>query len=411
MGIYTVNNDQAADQTVQYLLDMVIKGILDLMSNHVQAIVLTGGFGRGEGGVYKNKDGYHLVNDLDIAVFVKDNYCHVKKKYSSLLEQLGSNLQAHAKGLKQIDIHITNRWVYRFVPNLVIYYEIKNGYKTIYGSVNLSKLMPDLKADNLPIFDGTNYFRSRGSGMLLPALYFLTNNLDHPKIRKNFQIEMQKACLAMGDAILLMARQYHYSYQERLHRVKTLEKNNNIVPERLLGKVTTLYCWGSERKLRPSFEWAGNKAMIEKWFEVRNTFGEFFLWFESKRLNKGFRGWLHYSDYIHKNGVCEPWDVKLWNLLVKGKVLIKSCRESIHRKCTKCKKRKTSYLLPVMPLLLFSLRQNHDVDEKSLLYACNLLNISSEKQDVSSWIDAAKKYLSDWHTTGAVQEAIALEWK
>ena len=36
----------------------------------------------------------------------------------------------------------------------------------------------------------------------------------------DFQIEMQKACLAMGDALLLLAGQYHYSYQERLQRLK-----------------------------------------------------------------------------------------------------------------------------------------------------------------------------------------------
>jgi hypothetical protein len=412
MGIYTINDDPAADQTVQCVLDMVVEGILDLMGNYVQAIVVTGGYGRGEGGVYKNKDGYQLVNDLDLAVFVEKNYYHVKRKYNSLIEKLVSDLQPYAKGLKQIDIQITNTWVYRFAPNLVANYEIKNGYKTIYGTMNLSKIMPRLKAENLPLYDGTNYFRSRGSGMLLSAIYFLTNNLDNPKIRENFQIETQKACLAMGDAILLMAKQYHYSYQERLRRVKLLENNNNVIPRHLLEKVAKLYYWGSERKLRPSFEWAGNKTMIGKWFGVRNTFGEFFLWFESRRLNKGFRNWLDYSDYIHENGISEPWDVKLWNLLVKSKTLIGSlCKKYIKKDQIKLEKTDTTYLLTAMPLLLFSLHQNHDVDEKSFLHACNLLEVSSEKKDVSSWIDATKKYLSVWHPGGIVQEVIALKRK
>ncbi len=401
MGTYTINDDPAADQAVKYVLDLVAEGILDLMGNHVQAIVLTGGYGRGEGGVYENEEGYQLVNDLDIIIFVGGNYSRIRRKYNSLMEKLSVDLLPHAKGLKQIDISITNSWLYRFVPNLVNYYEMKNGYKTIYGVMDLSKIMPDLKAENLPVFDGTIYFASRGSGMLLPAIYFLTNNLDDPKIRENFQIEMQKACLAMGDAFLLLAGQYHYSYQERLKRLKNFKKSNIVVPESLLRDVTLLYCWGAKRKLSPSFEWMGNKSMIEKWFEVRNTFVDFFFWFECRRLNKNFKDWLDYSAYIHEKGIAEPWDVKLRNFLSEGRALMRNCKGRVRKKSRKDH-------LSVMPLLLSSLQQN-TIDNKSLLQACNLLEVTSEKENVAAWLDATKKYLSNWHPAGIVKEAVALK--
>jgi len=411
MGIYTINNDPAVDQIIQNVLDMVVEGILDLIGKHyVQSIVLTGGFGRGEGGVYQDKHGYQLVNDLDFEIFIKKRYYYIiKKKYSFPLKKLCDDLQSHARGIKQIDINITNSWLYRFVPNLVFYYEIKNGYKTVYGNINLPKIMPCLNAENLPIFDGTNYFRTRGSGMLLSAIYFLTNSLDSPKIRENFQIEIQKACLAMGDALLLLDKQYHYSYQERLRRIKNFKSNNEVVPEHLLKKIIELYCWGSERKLKPLFEWTGNEAMVEKWFEVREIFGEFFLWFESGRLNKNFKNWLDYSEYIQKNGISEPWDVKLWNLLIRCKRLIKKFyRKCIQEKQIQLKEREIKDLLAILPLLLFSLQKNYSITEKSLLRACNLLRISSGKKDIFTWIDAVKKYLSYWHPAGVVQEAICL---
>lgn len=412
MGIYTINDDPGADKTVQSVLDIVVENVLNLMSDHIQAIILTGGYGRGEGGAYKNKEGYQLVNDLDLAVFVQKNYCHIKRKYTHQLEKMSADLQPYAKGIKQIDIIITNSWAYRFVPNLVHYYEIKNGYKTIYGTLNLTRIMPRLEAENLPVFDGNNYFLNRGSGMLLPAIYSLTNNLDNPKLRENFQIETQKACLAMGDAILLMAKQYHYSYQQRLQRFKIFEKYNNVVPEHLWKKVSTLYCQSSERKLRPSFEWTSNEEMVEQWSDVRNTFGEFFLWFESKRLNKNFRNWLDYSSYVYKNGVSEPRDVKLWNLLIKIKTFIaKTNKAAIQKIHIKSKHKRTIFLPSVMPLLLFSLGEDFDVDQKMLLRAFDLLGISSDKTDPSAWIIATKKYLSYWHPTGVVQEAIALTTK
>jgi len=151
--------------------------------------------------------------------------------------------------------------------------------------------------------------------------------------------------------------------------------------------------------------------MIEKWLEVRNTFGELFLWFESRRLNKDFVDWLDYSDYIYKNGIAEPWDLKLQDLFVKGKALIINYRESLHKKGPKFKKGKRSYLLPIMPLLLFSLHQNHSVDEKCLLRACKLMGVRSEKENVFTWVDATKKYLSNWHPEGVVKEAITLKSK
>jgi len=411
MGKYTISDDPSVDQAVQDIVNVIVKSVLRLMGDYVQAIVLIGGYGRGEGGIYKSKNGYRLVNDLDILVFVGKHYCHCKNKYTPLLEEMADDLLPEAKGLKQIDIVVTNSWMCRFVPNLVFYYEMKNGYKIIYGAINLSEIMPHFEANNLPLFDGHNYFLNRGSGLLLAAMYFLTSNLDKTKIRENFQIEIQKACLAMGDALLLISKRYHYSYRERLHRIKTFQCSG-VVPEHILKMVKELYCWGCERKLNPTFKWTSNEEMIKQWFNVRNTFGEFFLWFESTRLNMNFQDWGNYSNNIHKNGVRAPWDVKLWNFLIRIKAVIAQFYKVAFRKNqAKSNRKKTAVLSSVMPLLLFSLKEDVSFDHDLMSQAFDLLEISSENIDASAWIMATKKYLSIWHPAGIVQEAMCLETK
>jgi hypothetical protein len=397
MGKYTILDDPASDRAVQDVLNMVVDGVVDLMGRHVKAIVLMGGYGRGEGGVYKDDiDGFKLVNDLDLAVFVEKDFKKVKKRYNARLKELTVKLQPKARGIKQIDVDITNSHRYRLVPNLVSYYEIKQGHQVLYGSLNLYKIMPSLKAENLHVFDGSIYFYSRGSGLLLPALYFMTDNLREKEIRENFQIELQKACQAMGDALLLKAGRYHFSYRERLRRFISFSWQNRIVPEFLHEKVLPFYKWGVERKLIPEFKWLSDDEMIQRWFEIRDLLGEFFLWFESRRLGTNFENWMGYSRYVQRKGIQEPWNVQVREIVKQA--------FQFKKLITKTKKSK---LLPIMPLLLFCLEPN-GCNEGYLTRARNLLSNGKNDQISFDWTSLVKTYLTRYHPGGVVAKAIRL---
>lgn len=136
--------------------------------------------------------------------------------------------------------------------------------------------------------------------------------------------------------------------------------------------------------------------MVKKWFEVREIFGEFFLWFESKRLNAKFKDWFEYSYFVNKKGISKPWDVKLWDLLLKVKSTLRF------------KKSSTTYLFSLMPMLLFSLRHDYSSDEKYMQYTCNLLGINIGNKDVRTWVNAVKRFLSGWHAAGVIKEALTL---
>lgn len=408
MGRFTIVEDPDADLVVKEVLDIVVQGVVDLMGNRIQAIVLIGGYGRGEGGVYNTSNGYKLVNDLDLAVFVKKNFRNIKREYDNQLKKLAENLQPRARGIKQIDINITNTLRYRFVPKLVNYYEIKNGHQVLYGDLNLKAVMPKLSQEKLPVFDGSIYFYSRGSGLLLPAIYFLTNNLDKKEVRTNYEIELQKACQAMGDALLLMLGQYHYYYQERLRHFKAIRDSKNLIPEILLSKLSPLYIQAVENKLKPSFNWRGDRAMIERWFEIRNLFGDFFLWFESCRLKKLFESWQEYSDFIFRKGVKEPGDVRFYKVLKNLRMSTLFLKAEDQKSKTIVKKSKISLLLPVMPLLLFGLSKEQKNGDGWLKDAWHKLNGSNDFADQLTWLDVTKSYLSKFHPGGVVEQALRM---
>lgn len=393
MGKYCILNDPAADQTVQDVLDMVVEEVVILMGQHVQAIVLMGGYGRGEGGVYRSSAGYRLVNDLDLAVFVEKDFRRVKQTYTRPLKALAVSLRPQARGIKQIDIDITNTLRHRLKPNVVVNYELKNGHKIIYGNLALRKIMPELIGENLPVFDGTIYFYSRGSGLLLPALYLKKNMLDLPAVQENFQIELQKACQAMGDALLLKMKRYHYSYRKRLHRFKCL--GNVLEPEikSLYDDIRTWYCWAVQKKLSPKMNWPGNEQMNHRFFEIRDVFSRFFLWFESNRMNRAFKGWSEYCNFIYNNGLQEPWDLKITDVV----------KRSLQAK-KPVLKTKIADLLPVMPLLLFGFKE---ADKGGCLaQAQRLMGISDSAN--GDWLSLTRAYLERFHAGGVVADALRL---
>ena len=115
MGKYCIIMDPSADLAVQEVIDKVISTILRVLGKEVQAIVLTGGYGRGEGGVYSRGDEYYLVNDLDLVICVQRR----SKKMKSLLEVIENDIKSllpSLRGIKQVDISLTEQknWIILF---------------------------------------------------------------------------------------------------------------------------------------------------------------------------------------------------------------------------------------------------------------------------------------------------------
>jgi hypothetical protein len=403
MGRYTVLEDPAADAAVQGVLDAIVDEVCAMMGDRLQAILLLGGYGRGEGGVYRDGISYRLVNDLDLLVFVRDYLSgRARARLNQQLEALGRRLTPMASGIKQIDLTVADTLALRFAPNLVVHYEVARGHQVIYGDVDLRKIMTRYDPRKLDPIDGAIYFYSRGSGLLLPALYFATDNLDNPEFQQNFQIEIQKGCQAMGDALLLLARQYHYSYRERLARFKRLDASSfRSMPEGLFNRIAPLYEWATNRKLWPSFVWKGEPAMVQQWFAVRDVLGDFFCWYESVRLGRRFESWMRYSDHIREHGMGEPLDVRIRTIV---RSVLKHLPPAGRQTALAMTRR---HLLSIMPLLLFGLTSDLSVRPDALSRAATLLGKENGGSGLSEWIRLVQVYLVAFHPGGVVQDIVS----
>lgn len=388
MGIYTIYDIEDIDQNIQKKLDYIVDRILEFIGSHnILAIILTGGFGRGEGGVVLENQKIRLINDLDINIICKaSKYRSVVSKSRKDLEPFAQKLAAEVE-IKQVDLGIIHPAKFYFMTNKVSSYEYRHGHKILYGKIDIKNKIKEIKPEELPITDGAQYFLTRGSGMIIPALTFYKTYHVLKRYRENFYIELNKAILAMGDALLLLNRKYRCSYKERLTFIGLIYFGG--IPN---GEVIKrLYKEALKWKLKPEFEWHGDKKEIERWFYIRDLFSDFFLWFENKRLNRQYLSWFNYISDIYS---------------IQDEFGIPFIRKLHARLGFKHGKKNFPAKLAIMPAILFSL--NRDFTFNGTLIESAQRNLENYYKVYSEldWFDVAKNYLRIFHPGGIVSKII-----
>lgn len=398
---YTIDNNPEIEAKIENDQKYINSQILRLLNSHVHSILLCGGFGRGEGTVYVREGKIHIVNDYDITIVLKERnpfkYVRLLKKYGSQLQDLAEKL-ARDLEMKQIDLSMKHISYFETPKALRIEnFEVKKGHIITYGNNDPTNVMPDWKADDIPLFEGTRLLRNRGAGMLIPALYFLNINGIPEEKKENFVIECNKAQLAMGDSILLLKRLYHHLYAERLKRIKELDVSNIPKGEKILE----YYCGALEQKLRPDFEKFYRRDLVNWWFEISKLLEIFYRYFERIRLGKSFDDWLEYvkiSRPEHRFNFKSFFRSILFNETIKvsPKQLIKNLSSS----------RSSNYTV-VVPLLLFSLKKNSFL-QSYIEKASRLLDIPLNGTSREDWFRLVKIFLNEWHHGGEAAKAVKL---
>ncbi len=379
-GNYTVYNDAAINTQIERQLKCLTDHLLELFGgDNVEAILLVGGFGRSEGGVFVNGSGVHPVNDYDLLVVVKGSFYLANLTHRGKLKELLKRV-AEEIHIKQIDAGITSKTLLRIAPNTIYNYELLAGHQFLWGHINLDKLMPPLCSRNIPLEEGTWLLVNRGGGLLIAARYFSSEGGVPEEKRLNFGIECQKALLAMGDCLLLEKGLYDCSYAKRLERAIRLSRQEE-------SEFLNDYIGVLEAKLRPSRDGLADYD-AKDWFSIVDRFEAFYRFYETKRLGEHFEDWSRYADlaghdkpfqwkeFAKKLYHCDLWQVyDLKNKGTLGEIFIKT-----------------------LPLLLFSFKEQGIQEDLLDETKKTFLRLPKLKNDLQSlWERQVDQYLSLWH--------------
>jgi len=388
---FTFKGILEAEEEVKAVLNRIVCEILRLLGNRIDAIAVVGSFGRGEGSIVEAEGRWRLVNDVDIVVVQFRGYLETKRKLMTELHAICEEI-ARRFDIKQIDISVTHPFRLRTAPKLVSFYEMREGHRILWGSKTSLLKIPKIKEEQLQVIDGTILFANRGSGLIISALYLECEKLSERE-KENFNLEINKAIIAVGDSILLMNGEYNFSYAERAKRLKEISVSD--VPSGEWWKER--YKRAIARKLSPSTVWEGMERARQKFEEVVGHFSEFYLWFEGKRLSCEFNGWLDYNEHQGKT--------KRVNELI-GTIRTK-ISEIGHKKRGAQQKPTLGFKLNFMPLVLFSWGRTRE----RKLWVSKAIEGMSTKMLHSSfhkdmWKFAAIEYLRIFHPNGVVSELL-----
>ncbi len=222
------------------------------------AIVLYGGYGRGEGSWYQDPPGtWHPYNDYDILIVTTQHppRPRVIEVEKSLAEEIG---------IRWIDISLKTPHALRSAHPSILNYDTKYASRVLYGDSTILDQMPDIDPSQLPGVEAKILYTTR--------LYTFLGCLDESgfdetlrnEASRFFRNQMAKAVLGVIDVMLLAQGRYDSSYRERTRRILELH------PDR--ADLQRLCQWALEEKLRPRAPEMDHDAVLDLYHEVRDLF-------------------------------------------------------------------------------------------------------------------------------------------
>ena len=219
------------DPLVESLLARTVPEIAAEAGNsgipELAGICLGGGYGRGEGGVYRDSGGApHLYNDLDFFVFTAGASRRRRREIDLRLEPV-AHRWTEALGVDVDFGPAKNVGALRRVARTLMYQELKHGHWQVWGEGDVLSRLPALGAEELPPLEGARLLLNRGMGLLLAAERPCDGAEDVNFILRN----LNKAVLGSADALLIGAGRYRYRAEERLAAFEALAAERGMTPE------------------------------------------------------------------------------------------------------------------------------------------------------------------------------------
>ena len=291
MSKYTIHQNTLAEKTIDDDLNIIKNILITQLRNKVITILLIGSFGKGEGTVVKENKKYRPLNDYGIAILVKRKHLNtVRSKIKDISITINANVS-----VKQVDIE-----VYHLLKIIIPFpstarYDFAHGNKHLYG-----KKIPfigSIPAFMIPLEEGTRYYKNRGAGFLIARLLLDGfGDFTESKRIELAQLEINKAMIVIGDALLICEGKYNYKYSERIKRVVKLK--TRLIDQEGLSE----YKKAIQRKLHPNKFKIFNKEQIEEWFKTSlKLYLSHFLNYENNRLNKPLISLEKYLIYCKNN--------------------------------------------------------------------------------------------------------------
>lgn len=309
---FTLDGSDQLESHLAKVCHQVLEQIRLIIGDRMlEALVLGGGYGRGQGGVVKSPAGDSPYNDMEFYAFVRGNRIWQERRCRAGLAQCAQKVGPEA-GV-HIEVKIDSMQRLKRSPITMFSYDLVTRHRIVFGDQDLFRdCSHHLAAATIPLAEATRLLFNRCTGLLLSKELLQESCLTLEQadfVGRN----LAKAQLALGDAVLTACGQYHWDCLKRHQRMEQLRLAES---RPWLRQVQALHRKGVEFKLRPR---RGCKSAVElqaEHSEIAELALQVWLWLEARRLNCEFSNASEYAFYeAQKCAETSVW--KNWLLNVR----------------------------------------------------------------------------------------------
>lgn len=323
MQRYTYYGNTQLENLITGHLDLIRQRVLDTLEGKILAIILSGGYGRGEGAVYYQEDQETVFNDYDLFVVTDKIPWYQLKKHRHQLAAIARELSDEI-GI-EVDLYLITKKAFARQPFTLMNYEMQKKSITIYGDPRAIELLPAY-TQRIPLAEGTRLLLNRGILLLYCKRYFFKHEQIDASQRQIMIKYIIKAILAMGDSYLIAIDRYDYSYLKKAEIFRALPDSDY----RLFKDLVENYLLAVEFKLKVDYTLYENTNLPLWLFHTISLFETYLYWYEEKRLGVQIDCWEEYKELIIQSTTTLPTLTKLKNILINIREfgIIKTLRDT-----------------------------------------------------------------------------------
>ncbi|MCH9670113.1 MAG: hypothetical protein K0U93_01580 [Gammaproteobacteria bacterium] len=282
---YTHCADPAAEVVIGEHQKLVADAVIATVpAESFVALVLIGGYARGEGGVWYGPDNSPgPYNDYDYFVVVRGTDGAERARLAAALRATAHELE-HAVGV-EVDFALLRQDKLGSAEYSLMNAEMLWGHRVVAGDNAVLNVMPAMPFAGLPLGEFTRLMLNRGSLLLLNQVALLRDGLSEAQAREQFVKYLFKSVLACGDARLATEGRYHPSYPEKRTQLTSAGADVEFL---------NLYDLALEAKFLPNYD-QHIQADLASWqTSVVDLWLATFKSLESRRLSRALRSWAEY---------------------------------------------------------------------------------------------------------------------
>jgi len=274
---------------VQKVMDSIIQEIVSHF--HPKSIIVSGGFGRDESSFIEDEEGLKFLSDCEITLVfhrrISQNDINGLALELSQKTGLKIGLSDSIRLRLYSRIHVPSMMAWKIWRPSIAYYDLKHGAKVVFGE-NILERIPNIEPQDIPLWEGIRLMFNR----MAEALTFLPLNEQE---RDESIYWINKVIFACQDALLLSAKQYHYSYKARNLMFQELFPNSFSELNERLPNFLPLASRATDYKLRPAKD-AYPEDVMQLWFDAVEICNEVFRYVIMRDIDITFDNYLEFQE-------------------------------------------------------------------------------------------------------------------